>query len=297
MGYIFHIIITTLIYIIFAVSLDLELGFAGLYNFGQVAFFGIGAYTSALMSLAGIPIGITMACGMLTAGLAGFLLSFPALRLTGDYFGVATLVFAEMVRVFFVNEEWLTRGPMGLPGIPRPIWIGEGIGSLPRFAVFAGIIALATLFFVRRLISSPFSRALKVIREDEYVAQAFGKNVFSLKLRTITIGSALAGLAGSLWAHYVTFISPSDFTLNETILVLLCVVLGGKGTSWGPVLGALIVMLTSESVRFLPIPAEMGRIVAPLQGMAYGCVLMIIMMKRPQGIIPEHRIRRENAQA
>jgi branched-chain amino acid transport system permease protein len=289
MDYLLHILIIALIYSIFAISLNLELGYAGLYNFGHVAFFGIGAYTSALLSLAGLPVTVSMACGMAVAGGAGALLSIPALRLSGDYFGIATLVFAEMVRLFFLNERWLTKGPMGLPGIPRPGWIGGGIEGLPLFLAFCTLLAVFAFLIVRRLTTAPFGRALKVVREDEYVAQALGKNVLTLKIEAITAGSVLAGLAGGLWAHYITYISPADFTLNETILVLLCVVLGGRGTNWGPILGAFVITFFNESVRFLPIPMDFGRFVAPLQGMVYGAVLVLIMLKRPEGLLSEYK--------
>jgi len=289
MDYLLHILIVALIYAIFAVSLNLELGYAGLYNFGQVAFFGIGAYTSALLGLAGLPVSLGMVCGMVAAGVAGGLLAIPALRLTGDFFGIATLVFAEMVRLFFLNERWLTKGPMGLPAIPRPFWIGERIAGLPMFLIFCTLLTLLVFLTGRRLTTTPFGRALKVVREDEYVAKALGKNVLSLKIRAVILGSVLAGLAGSLWAHYISYISPSDFTLNETILVLLCVVLGGKGTNWGPILGAFVIIFFQESLRFLPIPTDFGRLVAPLQGMIYGFVLILIMLKRPEGIISEYK--------
>lgn len=289
MDYLFHILIIALIYSIFAISLNLELGYTGLYNFGHVAFFGIGAYTSALLSLAGLPVAVSMVCGMAVAGGAGAVLAIPALRLSGDYFGIATLVFAEMARLFFLNERWLTKGPMGLPGIPRPSWIGVGVAALPMFLVFCALLTIAVFLIVRRLTIAPFGRALKVVREDEYVAQALGKNVLTLKIKAITVGSVLAGLAGGLWAHYITYISPGDFTLTETILVLLCVVLGGRGTNWGPVLGAFVITFFGESVRFLPIPMDFGRFVAPLQGMVYGAVLILIMLKRPEGLLPEYR--------
>lgn len=289
MDYLFHILIIALIYSIFAISLNLELGYAGLYNFGHVAFFGIGAYTSALLSLAGLPVAVSMVCGMAVAGGAGAVLAIPALRLSGDYFGIATLVFAEMARLFFLNERWLTKGPMGLPGIPRPGWIGGGVAALPMFLVFCALLTIAVFLIIRRLTTAPFGRALKVVREDEYVAQALGKNVLTLKIKAITVGSVLAGLAGGLWAHYITYISPGDFTLTETILVLLCVVLGGRGTNWGPVLGAFVITFFGESVRFLPIPMDFGRFVAPLQGMVYGAVLILIMLKRPEGLLPEYK--------
>jgi len=290
MDYLLHILVICLIYTVFAISLNLELGYTGLYNFGHVAFFGIGAYTSALLSLAGLPVVMGMVCGMVAAGIMGTLVAIPALRLSGDYFGIATLAFGEMMRLFFLNERWLTKGPMGLPGITRPPWIGEGVAGLPKFLVFCALLTLMVFLMVRHIANAPFGRALKVVREDEYVAQALGKDVLSLKIRSMTVGSILAGLAGGLWAHYITYISPGDFTLNETILVLLCVVLGGRGTNWGPILGAFVIIFFQEFLRFLPIPADFGRLVAPLQGMIYGGVLVFLMLKRPGGLLPEYRV-------
>jgi branched-chain amino acid transport system permease protein len=289
MDYLLHIFIVALIYAIFAISLNLELGFTGLYNFGHVAFFGVGAYTSALLSLAGTPVIVGMVCGMIAAGSIGTLLAIPALRLSGDYFGIATLSFGEIIRLFFLNERWLTKGPMGLPGISRPTWIGEGVSGLPRFLIFCALLTLVVWLAVRHLTRSPFGRALKVVREDEYVAQALGKNSLSFKIRAMTVGSILAGLAGSLWAHYISYISPADFTLTETILVLLCVVLGGRGTDWGPLVGAFVIIFFQEMIRFLPIPVAFDRFVAPIQGMVYGAVLIGLMLKRPQGLLPEYK--------
>ena len=289
MDYLLHILIVFLIYAIFAISLNLELGYTGLYNFGHVAFFAIGAYTSALLSLAGYPVALGMAGGMLLAGVLGTLLAIPALRLSGDYFGIATLSFGEIIRLFFLNERWLTKGPMGLPGIPRPAWIGEGIAGLPRFLILCILLTVMVFLVTRRITRSPFGRALKVVREDEYVAQALGKNALSFKVRVVTVGSILAGLAGSLWAHYISYISPADFTLTETILVLLCVVLGGRGTNRGPILGAFVIIFFQEVIRFLPIPPDFGRFVAPLQGVVYGAALIILMLKRPEGLLPEYK--------
>ena len=289
MDYLLHILIVALIYAIFAMSLNLELGYAGLYNFGHVAFFGIGAYTSALLSLAGCPVVLAMAGSMIVAGGAGALLAIPALRLTGDYFGIATLSFGEIIRLFFLNERWLTKGPMGIPGISRPAWIAEGVAGLPLFSIFCALLTLLVFLVAHRLTRSPFGRALKVIREDEYVAQTLGKNTLSFKIRTMAVGSILAGLAGSLWAHYISYISPADFTLTETILVLLCVVLGGRGTLWGPVLGAFVVIFFQEILRFLPIPTAFDRFVAPIQGMVYGALLILLMLKRPEGLLPEYK--------
>ncbi len=291
MDYLYHIVIIALIYALFAQSLNLELGFTGLYNFGHIAFFGLGAYVSALLALKGIPVEMSMVAAMAAAGLAGRLLAIPALRLSGDYFGIATLVFAEMAHLVFLNERDLTRGPMGLPNIPRPSWIGTGTDSLPLFMILTAFCVLVTMAVLFRITRSPFGRALKVIREDEFVAKALGKDTVSMKTKAIVIGSVFAGLAGALWAHYVTFISPADFTLTETILVLLCVVLGGRGTLSGPFVGAFAVIFFGEIVRFIPIPPHYTRFVAPVQGMVYGLILILMMCRRPQGIIPESRRR------
>ena len=294
MDYLLHIVISTLIYAIFAMSLNLELGYAGLYNFGHIAFFGIGAYASALLTLAGLPVAAGMAAAMALAGVVGAGLAFTVLRLTGDYFGIATLAFGEMMRLLFINERWLTRGPMGIPGIPRPSLLGEGMADLFQYMLLTLAVTVLVFLVFYRLETSPFGRALKVMREDEFVAQAFGKSLLSLKVRCVIVGSAIAGLAGALWAHYVTYISPNDFTLQGTIIVLLCVVLGGKGSPWGPLVGACLVVLFQESLRFLPIPGDLGRYVAPLQGMLFGLVLVLLMLKRPSGLIAEFR-RRQSA--
>ena len=289
MDYFLHFLIIALIYAILAMSLNLQLGYTGLYNFGHVAFFGIGAYTYALLTLAGRPAFWGMTAGMAAAGLAGLLLAIPALRLTGDFFGIATLAFGEMTRLFFLNERWLTRGPMGLPGIPRPDVVGTGRESLLAFLVFAFVLASIAYVWLSIVVRSPFGRTLKMIREDEYVARALGKNILSFKVRAVVIGSAWAGLAGTLWAQYISYISPHDFTLQTTILILLSVVLGGKGTPGGPVLGAFLIIIFQESLRFLPLPAGWTRLVAPVQGMVFGLLLITLMLKRPQGIIPEFK--------
>ena len=291
MEYILHIAIISLIYILFASSLNLELGCAGLYNFGHVGFFAIGAYTTALLTLAGYSLWLGLLAGTVLAGITGLFFAWPVLRLTGDYFGVASLAFAEMIRLFLLNERWLTRGPMGLPGIPRFEILGQSGNHVTLAAAF--VLCLLSLCCLHVIMCSPFGRTLKLIREDEHVARAFGKNIVSFKIRTIGIGSAFGGLAGGIWALYLGYISPNDFTLQLTVLVLLCVVLGGKGTLLGPVLGSLLVISVGEGLRFLPLPGAMTASVAHIQTMLFGLVLVLLMLRRPQGIVAESRQLKE----
>jgi len=282
-----HLCVMIIIYIIFAMSLNLEVGYTGLFNFGHVAFFGIGAYTSALLTLQQVPFELSLFIALAMAGLWGFLLSIPSLRLRGDYFGIVTLGFGEIIRMVFQNEVWLTKGPMGLPGIPKPILFSYRFATLPQYLLLTLGFAALTFLILRIILRSPFGRVLRAIREDEVAAEALGKNVFFFRIKSFVIGSLFAGLAGTLWGHYTTFISPGDFTLLETILVLLIVVLGGKGTEWGPVLGAFVLIFFQESLRFLRLPAEWTRYLAPLQQMIFGGLLIVLMIFRPEGLLKE----------
>ncbi|NPV03271.1 MAG: branched-chain amino acid ABC transporter permease [Syntrophaceae bacterium] len=292
MDLLLHLAIVIAIYTIFALSLNVEIGYTGLFNFGHVAFFAIGAYTSALLTLSGIPFAVGLLAGLALAGLCGFLLSIPALKLQGDYFGIATLGFGEILRMVVNNEVWLTKGPMGLPGIPRPSLFGVVFDTLPGYLALSGGMALATFAVLSFVVLSPFGRALKAVRDDETAAEILGKNAFRFKIKSFVIGSVFAALAGVLWAHYTTFISPGDFTLTETILVLLIVVMGGKGTFLGPVVGAVVLIFFQESVRFLRLPPEWTRLLGPLQQMVFGLLLIVFMVFRPEGIIREKGGRR-----
>jgi branched-chain amino acid transport system permease protein len=287
MDLILHLAVVVAIYSIFALSLNLEVGYTGLFNFGHVAFFAIGAYVSALLTLQGIPFSLALIAGIACAGAGGLLIGLPSLKLEGDYFGIATLGFAEIVRMLLQNQVAWTKGPMGLPGIPRPEIFSRHFDTLPSYLLLALGAAALTFLVIGFLTLSPFGRVLKAIRDDETAAAVLGKNPLAYKMASFVIGSAFAGLAGVLWAHFITFISPGDFTLTETILVLLVVVLGGKGTLWGPVVGAVVLIFFQESVRFLRLPPEWSGILGPLQQMVFGLLLVVLMLFRPEGLIRE----------
>jgi branched-chain amino acid transport system permease protein len=201
MDLLLHLCVIIAIYAIFALSLNVEVGYTGLFNFGHVAFFAVGAYTSALLTLSGVPFVWSLPAALTMAGLCGFLLSIPALKLQGDYFGIATLGFGEILRMIFNNEVWLTKGPMGLPGIPRPEFFGFVFDTLPRYLALSAGFALLTFAILAFVVLSPFGRALKAVRDDETAAEILGKNAYRFKIKSFVIGSVFAGLAGVLWAH------------------------------------------------------------------------------------------------
>jgi len=286
MTYFQHIAVLICIYAILSVSLNVIIGYTGLLNIGHAAFFGIGAYTSALLTLAGYPwwLGITM--GAIVAAFFGLLIGIPCLRLKGDYFAIATLGFGEIIRAIMKNEVWLTRGPLGLPGIPKAQILGIKFSSTNEFLLLSFVIMVITFFIIRRIVKSPFGRVLNSIREDEIAAQALGKDITKYKVMATVIGSFFAGIAGSLYAHYITFIDPTTFTLMETILIVSMVILGGSGSVYGSFVGAAVLIILPEPLRFIGLPSSVA---AALRQMMYGVILIILMLFRPQGLLGERR--------
>ena len=279
-AYLIHILILICIYIVLALSLDLAVGFTGLLNMGHVAFFGIGAYTSALLVLSGVPFWVGLVAGALLAGFAGFLLSLPTSKIRGDYLALATLGFAFIIESFMKNWVSLTRGPLGLPGIPRPSFFGFIISSQAGYLVFAFIVMLICALLIIRIEKSPFGRLLEAVRDDETAAKTLGENVYKTKAIGLTVSAFFAGVAGSLYAHYISFIDPTTFSLLEVILLFSIIIVGGLGSSRGAIVGTIILLILPEPLRFLGFPSS---IVGPARQMIYALILLLIIYFRPKG--------------
>ncbi len=289
MEYLLHILIISGIYIILTLSLNLILGYTGLPALGHIAFACVGAYTSSLLALNfGISPWIGLLIGACLASLLGLIIGFPSMRLKGDYLALATFGFG--VIVYSVSKNWidLTRGPMGLPGIPKFSVFGFELQPVWAYLILVTAFVAVTAFIINRIVNSPFGRILRSIRDDEMASLSIGTNINKYKLTVFVIGAFFAGIAGSLYAHYITFIDPSSFTVMESIAVLLMVVFGGMGNIKGSFIGALILVIFPEMLRFLGMPSS---IAAPLRQMIYGLLLIILMSKRPQGIIGEYRFK------
>ncbi|MCK4886923.1 MAG: branched-chain amino acid ABC transporter permease [Planctomycetes bacterium] len=292
MEYLLHILILIGIYVILAESLNLIVGYTGLLSIAHAAFYGIGAYVVALMALKlGSPFVINIICAIIISGLLGGLVGVPSLRIKDHYFIIAT--FAFQVIAFSILNNWVsfTGGPMGLPGIPQPVIFGWQVSSHLEFLLLVGAFAILVFWLCHRIIKSPFGRVLMAIREDEVFALAAGKNVALYKVAVFVIGSGMAAIAGALYAHYISSIEPISFTVMESIFIISIVIIGGAGSLWGPVVGAVLLVMLPEILRFVGMPSS---IAANMRQILYGGLLVAFMMWRPQGLVGKYGFRLED---
>lgn len=284
MSYLLTLGIFCCIYVLLSISLNLAVGFTGLFNLGHIAFYGIGAYASALLVMAGVPFIIALVLAAIIAGLSSFIISIPSLRLKGHYFAIATFGFGEIIKAVAKNWTSLTRGPMGIYGIPKPEILGFAFQSTSDiFALYLAITIIAVLA-IYKIVNSPFGMVLKAIREDEIAVKALGKKTTSYKVQAVFIGAMFAGIAGSMYAHYIMFIDPAMLALPMLITVFAMVVVGGLGSVWGSVVGAVVIFLIPEPLRFLPIPSSM---VGAIRMMIFSGIVVLMIIFRPEGIIRE----------
>ncbi len=277
--YLLHVAILTGLFAILALSLNLLLGYTGQLSLGHAAFFGIGAYTSALLALrldwsfwAALP------CAAAAAGLAGFLIGRLALKLRGAYFVLVSISFAGVVSLVSVNWMELTNGPLGLPGVPAP---ALGPWSLRSKDAYYYLVLACVAFAVlvcRRLVDSRVGRALVALRENEPLAESVGVDVTHYLVLAAVASAALAGMAGSLYAHYIRFVSPEVFLFSYTVTMVIMVVAGGKGTLAGPLVGAVLFTALPEALR----EATSWQ----WQTLAYGVLLILLVFFLPRGIVP-----------
>ena len=280
MEYLFHIIIMLNIYIMLTLSANLTVGMANLLTMCQAAFYGIGAYigTYFLMQF-NLPFLVITGLVVLFTGLFSFLVSFASVRLKGDYFVIATMGFQLIVYTILYNCTDVTRGPYGIPGI-KLFGLFE-LSGVYAYLAFSLILMGVVVFLFHHLVESPFGRVLNAIRADEITVKAMGRNTVLFKSLAFFLSAAVAGLAGVIYASYVSYIDPTSFTLDESIFILSALFIGGIGNTKGPVLGALFVVLLPELLRFVGLP---DTIAANLRQIIYGLALILVMYYRPQGL-------------
>lgn len=289
MEYVLGIVILTCIFALLTVSLDLIAGHAGVLSLTHAGFYGIGAYASALLSVnTNAPFLVGMLAGIVVAIAVSFIISFPSLRVHDDYFVIATFGFQMILFSLLNNWIELTAGPLGIPGIPAPDLFGWRADTSLQFLALAGGVVAVGYFAVLRIAASPFGRVLHAIREDETFAHSLGKSLLYFKVTTFAVSAGLAATAGTLYAHYVTYIDPTSFTVMESILIVSMVIIGGAGSRWGPILGAGLLVLLPEALRFAGLESVSA---ANLRQLVYGALLVVMMMFRPQGLVGRYGFR------
>lgn len=262
-------------------SLNLSVGFTGLLNMGHIAFFGIGAYASALLVMHGVPYIIAFILAGLISSVFGFILIFATKNLKGDYLALTTLGFSFVIYSVFLNWTDLTRGPLGIPGIPKPEFFGFIVNTKFEYLFFVFIVCLIIYLFLSRLTSSRYGRLLEAVRDDQIRLKTLGKNVFRLKIQSIMISSFCAGLAGSLFAHYISFIDPGSFFIYDLITIFTIVMVGGLASNKGTVIATFIILLIPEALRFVEMPSS---IIGPMRQIIYALILIGILMYKPRGL-------------
>ncbi|MGD9868299.1 MAG: branched-chain amino acid ABC transporter permease [Hyphomicrobiales bacterium] len=295
--YYLHILITTGIFIIAAMSLNLLLGYTGQLSLGHVAFFGIGAYTSALLSLGfdleltdsytfvvePKPVWFAFVCGMILAAVCGWFIGKISFKVRGAYFVIVTISFAEVVRLIALNWVDLTEGPMALNNIPPVTLAIPGLWELtfykkePNYWLVLAFCAVSYVV-IARLVHSRAGRAMIALRENEPLATSVGVDVTRYLLLATTVAAAIAGAAGGLYTHYVRIVDPDVFLFIYTVTMVIMVITGGKGTLAGPVVGGLIFGILPEILREVAAPE--------VQWVIYGILMILIIYFLPQGIVP-----------
>ncbi|MDR1534800.1 MAG: branched-chain amino acid ABC transporter permease [Planctomycetota bacterium] len=274
-NYVFHLLAMSGIYMVLAMSLNLLIGFTGLFSLGHAAFYGLGAYASALLTQdCGLPFPAAFALSGLLAAAFGAAVGFPALRLRAIFLAIATMGLNEIVRLFLTNLDGLTGGPAGLPGIPEPdLWLVR-LGQPRDFYVAAMLLAAGTYLVLANILSGRPGRALIAIRDDETAARSIGVDVTAYKVAAFGVSAFFAGLAGSFFAHYLTYISPDSFGLSESFAIIAMVSLGGLGNLRGSLWGAFLLCSIPEIFRSLQ----------DFRELIYGLTLVLIIRVLPDGI-------------
>ncbi|MGH6762308.1 MAG: branched-chain amino acid ABC transporter permease [Phyllobacterium sp.] len=245
-----YVLCSWMVFSIAAMGLNLTLGFAGQVSLAQAAFMGIGAYTTALLTMAGVPWPAAILASAISCFVIGYGLGYPALRVQHHFLAFVTLAFNALVVLVLRNEEWLTNGTYGIVGIPRPTVLGLSTMKQIHFYFFVMGFFIVMALGLYGIVRSPWGRAFKALRENSVRANSLGVDTRKMTLLAFAIGSAYGGVAGGLLAQLVQFIDPHSFGLTISLKVLLMVIVGGAGYFFGPILGALLVVLMPEFLRF-----------------------------------------------
>lgn len=273
--YVIRIATIALMYVILALSLNMLSGMLGQMSFGHAAFFGIGAYTAAILcTKMGLPSQVTLPAAVLMSGLFSVFLGMPVLRLNGYYFTIVTMVFCEIIRIVELNWMSVTRGPLGIMAIKKPEFFGFEIKSQTQLYLFILACVIVCGVIVHNIMNSRIGNAVLAIRDDELAAESMGIHVFKYKVMIFVISSMMAGLAGAFYAQYTGYIDPTNFASTKSNEMLVMVIFGGLGSTFGSFLGAIVLSVIPELLRSFSLYRQL----------IYGVLLVVLMLVRPQGL-------------
>lgn len=283
-AYLINLATLIAIFAIAASSLNLLIGYAGIFSMAHGMFFGIGAYVGAQFALKLFP-DVVLAClaGGAISALLSLCLALPALRVRGEYFVAASLGLQMMATTLFSEAHVLTGGHGGLVGIPRAALMGVDVSAPVPFLLVCLAVLTGTLLVIRALMRSSFGRALQSLRDSESAAESFGKNVKVLKTLVVASGCFLVGMAGALFAFQMSFVNVESFSLEQSVVMMAMVIIGGAGTVLGPLVGTLALMLLPAALSFIPfIPSTQ---IGAVQQFIYGTLMAVLMIYRPSGLV------------
>ena len=284
--YILRTSVMVLLYIVLALSLNIVLGQAGQLSLGHAAFYALGAYTMAILTVSfGVNFWIALVAGGVVAGVFGFVLGIPTLRLKGDYLAIVTVGFGEILRLILINWGTFTRGPAGIPGIPSPSFFGMVVKGNTGYYYIILVMVVFTIIVSKRLEDSRLGRGLAAVKDDEIAAESMGVNPANMKILAFVLGAVIAGFAGGFFASFVHYVNPDNFTYMESVTILTMVVLGGLGSIPGVIVGAVILAILPEALRDI----------STYRYAIYGILLAMMMIIRPQGMISLDSLKRRSA--
>lgn len=289
-AYIANMMVLLGIAIILASSLDLMVGYAGIFSVAHAVFYGVGAYTAAHVAL-GYTHSFLIAtlAAMAVSGAVSFILAVPVLRVREEYFVVASIGFQIVASTIFTSWNSVTGGMGGLTGVPAARLLGWQMASPVDYMILTALCVAFVLTVIALLVHSPFGRALKAFRDDETAAIALGKDPLVLRVAATTLSGALAAIAGSIYAFYIAFVNPESFTLDYSVLLLAMVIIGGAGSMAGPIIGAVFITLFPALLTFMNIPSQ---IIGPVQQIIYGGAIVLLMVFWPDGIASVWKLMR-----
>lgn len=280
MDYIYTLVIIIGLYIVLSSSFNLIIGYGGLISIAHPIFYAIGAYGSAVLARDyGVPVPVAMVAGTLIALAASILLALPSLRISGDYLLIASIGFQLGLIEVFKNVSW-SGGAGGLTNIPPALPLGTDRGI---YTAIVMVLAGFSVLLIRAIAHGPYGRAMAAMRDDELAFSALGRNGMAVKVGIFAIGSGLAGFAGALYAHHFRYLAPEQFEILLSAALLTMVVVGGLRSTWGPVVGAIMLEALPQAITFLNLPASL---LGPLQGLLFTGLVLVFMFVRPQGLVP-----------